>query len=524
MIPRACSRWATEHPLAMIVGASALLHAVAFDYGVISDDEAIHAAEARVMMDGGILYRDIAEHRPPGIPTTYSWAFSLVGDPYGRGMTAVHALGILFAVLTSLALWAIGRRVLSPRAAIVSAWLYALLSVAKVPYDGIAVNGELLMNLPTALAVLCALEATSETPHGSSSIPGRRVLLELSVGAMGACAALYKYQGGLVLAALCVLALERPRTALARFALWGIGFLAPIGAFVLFFREHHALAEARFWGLEFNRSYLSEGPPILWSLGRLGAQLGGVVLPAILLYGFGILTIVRLLRRSPVASSDVAAHRPFLVAWVVLSILAVGLGGRFFGHYFLQAELPLSLAAAAPASRLLERAPRAFAALAAGPALFFASASLLPPGRPGAWLDSPQPDYERIGRAIERASDPGDSIWVWGNVPQLYFTSRRAPGARFTFCNYLTGLSPATPSEYDPSVDPGKDIVPEAMGLALQDLDSRRPVLIVDTAAVNLKSYGKFPISRYPALAAYLLAHYVRAGDAEGVPLYRRID
>ena len=35
----------------------------------------------------------------------------------------------------------------------------------------------------------------------------------------------------------------------------------------------------------------------------------------------------------------------FVVIWSVASLGSVALGGRFFGHYFLQAELPLSLLA-----------------------------------------------------------------------------------------------------------------------------------------------------------------------------------
>jgi hypothetical protein len=514
--------------LGLVLGACALLHAVAFDYGVVSDDEAIHATEARVMMDGGVIYRDLAEHRPPGIPTTYAWVFSAVGDAYGRGMAAVHALGIVVATLTSLAIWAIGRRVLlaktgaperRPDPATVGALLYTFLSVAKVPYDGIAVNGELLMNLPIALAVLAALEATRDPAP-----IGRRLALDLAVGFLSAAATLYKYQAGLVLVALLVLELERPKTAPLRIVLWALGFLMPMAAVALFFQAHGALAEARFWGLDFNRHYLAEGPPLLWSLERLGAQLAGVVLPAIVLYGAAGFTILRVVRRDPRAKADLPDHRWFVTTWAVLSVLAVGLGGRFFGHYFLQAELPLAILAAAPATRLLERAPRLFAVLVAGPALFFACGSLVPPGHPGAWLDSPQPDYEGIGRAVQRVSKPDDSMWVWGNAPEIYFTARRRPGVRFTFCNYLTGLSPATPSEYDASVDPGKNVVPEAMGLAIRDLDERRPKWILDTAAAGLKAYGKFPIANYPVLASYLAAHYLRDGDADGVPLYRRTD
>jgi Dolichyl-phosphate-mannose-protein mannosyltransferase len=517
MAPRALARFIDAHPFASLLGACVVLHAVAFDYSVVSEDEALYATMARVVMDGGVFYRDTVDHKPPGIVTTYAWIFSAVGDAYQRGMFAVHLVGVGFAFVTALALWGIVRRVTDERAATVAALLYATLSVAKVPYDGIAVNGELLMNLPTALAVLAVLE-------GGRVSAGRRVILDLIAGAMAACAVLYKYQAGLVLVAMCVLALERPRSALARVAVWAFGFLVPLGAFAVYFRAHGALADAEFWGLEFNRHYLAEGPPLLWSLGRLGAQLGGVVLPAVVLYACGMATLLRVIRRAPELTDDLPAHRAFVTTWAGLSLLAVGLGGRFFGHYFLQAELPLSVAAARPALRFFERAPRLFAGLVLGPTVFFACASLLPAREPGAWLDSPQADYLAIGQAIQRVSTPGDTIWVWGNAPKIYFTAERRAGVRFTFCNYITGLSPGTPSEYDPAFDPWKNVVTEAMGLALVDLEQKRPELIIDTAAVGMKSYGKFPLAKYPPLAAYLGVHYRRDGDAARVPLYRRID
>ena len=62
---RSLARSLEAQPLAFVLAGAAVLHAVAFDYGLISDDEAIHATEARVMMGGGVMYRDIAEHRPP---------------------------------------------------------------------------------------------------------------------------------------------------------------------------------------------------------------------------------------------------------------------------------------------------------------------------------------------------------------------------------------------------------------------------------------------------------------------------
>ena len=69
--------------------------------------------------------------------------------------------------------------------------LFALVSTSNQPPDSLAVNGELLMNLPTVLGVWCALAASR---HAGM----RRVLLNVIAGAMCGVAALYKYQAALV--------------------------------------------------------------------------------------------------------------------------------------------------------------------------------------------------------------------------------------------------------------------------------------------------------------------------------------
>jgi hypothetical protein len=248
-------------------------------------------------------------------------------------------------------------------------------------------------------------------------------------------------------------------------------------------------------------------------------QLLGVVLPSVLLYAAGALSLWRLVRRRP--GAGVVRGRSCLVAWGVLSVASVTLGRRFFGHYFLQPELALSVLAAAPVASLWERRPRVTFALLALPALvFFVIAGVPEVFAPIVYAGDP--DAVAIGRAVAAIAPRGQTIWVWGNVPQIYFTAEREPGARFTFCNYLTGLSPGSRSELDPTYDPRANIVPGAWDMAIGDLESQRPAVIVDTAAGGMKSYGKFPIASFPRLALLLAGNYERAGEVLGAVLYRR--
>ncbi|GAC1603537.1 MAG: hypothetical protein NVS4B10_16160 [Myxococcales bacterium] len=518
----------------------AALRLPAFEYGVISDDEAIYDAMAGTLAEGGVMYRDAVDHKPPGLAYTYALLHRVAGRDEPLAMALVHLLGLFAAVGTCLALYGIARRTLREPLWTVPPLLYAVVSACKQPADGLAVNGELLMNLPCALCALCAIAATQAGPRRA-----RACALDACAGALGTVAALFKYQAAVVLFALPALWLERRRsddsprllrTLPVRAAWTALGALFPLGAVAAYFHARGALGEAVAWGIGFNRSYVAEGPPPLWALGRFGLAFAGVIVPGALLYAGGLAGLSRLLRRRAGAgvqeglagaglgaSTGVISAHAFLAVWALLSIASVFLGLRFFGHYFLQPELPLALLAAGPAARLFAARPRVAAAALFAPALVFLALAALPDvSRP--IFNARDPDTDGIGRAIAARTGPSDTIWVWGNVPQLYFASGRNPGVRFSFCNYLTGLSPGTPSEYDDAFDPGAHAVAWAWDLALRDLDQRRPALVLDTAAAGIKSYGKFPIAAYPAFARYLAAHYRPEGEIAGVRVYRRRD
>lgn len=470
----------------------------AFRYLAISDDEAIYQTMAREIADGGVMYRDVVDHKPPGLSHTYA---ALVAVGGGHSWFAVHLFALLVVAGTCVALTGIARRLLDDRLAPWPPLLYALASAAQQPVDALALNGELLMNLPAAVAVWLALRRTW--------------LSDLAAGICVGLAALSKYQAAVVLPAMLLLLDRRTRW---RMLLWGAGACLPLAGFGAWFAYRSALQEAAFWGLFFNQHYLAEGPPLLFSLKRLSLQGLGVILPSALLYGCGLLALSRLIRRPWPA---VRQGRWFLLAWAGACLFCVGLGGRFFGHYFLQLELPLALLAPPVLAPLWQRAPRTVGCMLAIPALVF-SVLAAQPNWARACFDADAPDYDSIGQAIASRTEAADRIWVWGNAPGIYPAANRRTGARFTFCNYLTGLSPATPTEYDQNVDPSRAVVPQALDMALSDLERLKPRLIVDTAAAGLKAYGKFPLARYPRLEAYVKNHYRREGEVAGIPTYVR--
>ncbi len=58
--------------------------------------------------------------------------------------------------------------------------------------------------------------------------------------------------------------------------------------------------------------------------------------------------------------------------------------------------------------------------------------------------------------------------------------------------------------------------------MLLEDLERREPTWIVDTAAARWKGYEKFPMQRYPALEAYVSAHYDVRDSVAGASMLRR--
>jgi hypothetical protein len=136
-------------------------------------------------------------------------------------------------------------------------------------------------------------------------------------------------------------------------------------------------------------------------------------------------------------------------------------------------------------------------------------------------LDEREPPYQQVAARIVARTGPDDRIFVWGNSPQLYYVARRPMGARFSFCNYVTGESPGTPTETG-AWNSDANQLPAAWDLLLDDLDRRRPRLFVDAAAAGWDGYAKYPLARYPRLRDYVARNYRAVEAPAGVVLYER--
>src|SRR5271168_3943591 len=93
--------------LVLALGITALLSLPSLRWPVISDDEGIYDSMAQVVNSGGIMYKDALDHHPPGSVYVYAAI-----ERWIPGITSVHLVGLLVALLTSFGLYLVARELM----------------------------------------------------------------------------------------------------------------------------------------------------------------------------------------------------------------------------------------------------------------------------------------------------------------------------------------------------------------------------------------------------------------------------
>jgi hypothetical protein len=506
--------------VATLVAVAFVVRLPVFCETFASGDEATYSALAAALLDGHRLYAGAVDHKPPLLAATYAAIQALAGS---RNIHIVHAVSILFVSATALLLSAIaGRFGLSAAERRAAALLYVLAASTGPAKDVLAANGEILMALPAVAAVLVVQQSM---PPGART--GGAAWRWLAAGALAAIAALVKYQGLAILAPLAVLAADggRVRQICVRAGglLAGIGI--PLAALVVWYGCTGDGGAMGFWMWTYPLRYVGTLTPLLVAANALSMSAAWGLLSAGLLFA-----VVGGWRDGRILS-DRAAHsalRGLAGVWAAGALVGVAAGGRFFLHYYLQLLPPLCLLAARGFGRMAASggSRRTFVLTA----LFV----LLPLG--GSWIVNAVPGrfhpkrvaeesaYRHIGDFVSARSKPTESLFVWGNSPEIYYYARRPMGTRFPFCNYHVGKIWGTPSDRAGApIDPNLVLEP-AWRMLFADIDLRRPAWIVDAAAAGLDRWQGHAIERYPCLASLVASRYRRVATVAGADIYERLD
>ncbi len=453
---------------------TALLRLPAFFVAEFNSDETYLATQADVIKNGGNLYKEATDRKPPLVPYLYTATFAITGT---TALWSVRVAAMFAIALTALLLALEARRRYGARAAWIAGALLVFSSVAFAPADGQAANFEVFMLPAMTAAILLARRDRA-----------------FSSGVAVAIATLAKQTGAATLLPVLYLAWKfRGRRGAGNTML---GFAIPIALVALIVGPGQLL----FWSVLGNGSYLSANAISLFVGILFLVMTAGFIAPNLPI----LWTLPRAWReRATRDDTD-------LWLWLLSAAVSVAIGLRFFGHYYIQLLPPLCLLSAGMLTAASRFARLATVALAAATAAVFSIIGFFAPLHRGA-------QYESVSKFVAAKTSPDDRVLVWGSMPEIYWASDRRPATRFVTNSFLSGNNPGRP----PVTGDPKLATPGAWDLFWEDTRLHPPLYILDTTPAKIRGSQYTPISKFPRLKALIHRSYHYVTRIDGIDIYK---
>jgi hypothetical protein len=409
-------------------------------------EEAYPTAAAIQLLHGKTLYRDVWFDKPPLLAYTYMLWGAHIGVP-------LRIAGAAFVLLCCLAAWKFARDLWGPREGSAAALALGFFLTFGIPSAVMALAPDLLMILPHLAAVYLVWRGRA-------------------------------FWGGL-LAGVAMLINAKAAFVLFACALWAgrawpwllLGFAIPnVAAFA--------------W---FGQPYFDQ----VWRWGALYSE-----------RGFGAATgLTRTLNWAGfhcalVAGAAYAFRKEKnwrMAGWLLLSLMAVAAGWRFFPRYYFQL-LPVMALMAARGYVLLGRRRALLLLLLLIPLVRFGPryvtlANDLLHDRQTEWSDL---EMNQDSRAAADRIDRQGTLLVWGYRPDVFVYTRMAAGSRFLDSQPLTGVLA------DRHLTSSEAAAPELAAQNRRELIQTRPTWIVDgLGPLN----SALAITNYPDLREWLAGY-----------------
>lgn len=407
-----------------------------------------------------MLYRDIWFDKPPLTAYIYLLWDARLGVP-------LRIAGAVFVFLCCWMIWRFASQLWSPREGIVAASFTAFFLTFGIPSAVMALAPDLLMVLPHLTAVYLAWR-------------GRAFWSGFTAGA----AMLVNPKAVFVLAACVLWSWRSWPLLLAGFALPNVAALACFGL--------PYVQEVYTWGAMYSKQSFAFATGITRTLNWAGFHLA-------------------LILGAAVAFWKEARWR--MAIWLMLCLIAVAAGWRFFPRYYFQL-LPVMALMAARGYTLVGRKRIVIWLLLLIPFFRFGPRYLLLANdllhkRQTAWADiSISQDSKAAADKIDRRG----TLLVWGYRPDIFAYTRIQAGTRFLDSQPLTGVLA------DRHLTNSTAAAPEWAAQNRRELLSTQPVWIVD----GLGPYNPtLAISNYPDLGDWLRS-YEEYARTEHTIIYQR--
>jgi hypothetical protein len=460
--------------IAAVVAGALLVHLPGYVHQLFDSDEGAIATMGMVLERGGTLYRDAIDRKPPIPPFVYAGSFLTTGT---RDLRPLHVVAALCLAASALVLAYGARRIAGARAGWWAAGMLLAGATALRPTDAQAANFAHLALLPGCGAIVAARTGSRKSALLAGVLVGVATLTRQTwvIGVLPAGYAAWWWGGR---------RLERPLLVLAG----TVATIAAVGIVVPFGPFWH-------WTFSGDSSVLAFGES------QHVALRGGLAFELFLL---GNVATLWLLARRGWHREDAD-----LWLWLGTGLIAFVAGWRFFGHYWFQVLPPLCLLAGLGADSCRTSVRRMLAVAVAAPAV-------------AAWIlaFSPHPIDPAV-RAMAAYADAhtrsGDRVTVWGDAPEVYWLSGRAPGGAMVNTDFVTGRTAGRTNGPQRLAD----ATPGARNTFLHSLHRHPPTLFFDTSTANLRQYGKYPVTLVPSVAAFLRDRYRPVSKVQGVRVYR---
>jgi 4-amino-4-deoxy-L-arabinose transferase-like glycosyltransferase len=341
MLPNARGyRWA-----AVLLAFTVLTRLPALVHPRTIDDEGVYAVVALEILDGGKPYVDAIERKPPLLFWTYALILQ-IGGKYN--WIALHSAAVLWTLLTMLGLFFVARQLFDHPTGLSAALLYSSFQSWAV-WKNLALNGEILMNLPIVWGVVLTFRASRSRARPEL----------LAAGVLLCCAFLLKQPAAVAAIPLGIyLLLPSYRASrgmgftrsVLHAMLLTVGFFATLGLVALILHKQGFFAEAYYWTITDHDVPHGPTDAVFWIRG-LRTTLGFVGACG-LLVTCAALSCKGAFRKN---KGLWGSHRPefaALLGLLIASVIGTSASGRFYPHYFIQLLPPLVLLGAPVLSRL----------------------------------------------------------------------------------------------------------------------------------------------------------------------------
>ena len=484
------TRWTLAAIFALLL-ASRLAH-----LNIVWVEEAYPAAAAIQILDSGrTLYRDIWFDKPAGTASLYClWG--------ARTGLALRLADTAFLFSCCFLLYRFGRRLWgAEREGLIAAALLAIYLTFGIPAAVMAIAPDLALVLPHIAAVYLAF---TQRPVWAGVLAGIGFWINTKALFVLASCALFLNPG---------LDWIRLGGGFALVAGAQFGLLAGQGALGAYWDQVWR------WGAMYARDTFVEQPFVYGlkqTLNWCGFQSAAVLGAVLFFWNSG---------QSPQWGGPPARGRPLaglplphpirwpFAAWIILSLIPVALGLRFFPRYYFQLLPVFALLGARGFTLTRSRAIRwLMIALTLvpvtrfGPRYAILTADFLA-GRPHSWSDlALAQDSERVARILQ--SQPPGSLFVWGYRPDIYALTRMPAATPFFDSQPLSGVLA------DRHLRDSRVSAPEWAARYMGTVERARPDYIVD---------GLGRLNPQLAVPQSWLAQYETIAGTSQSMVYRRI-